>query len=393
MIRLGGALASFRDRLVGRPAEDYREESASGDQQRFLTWLHHHADRLLIAIWVATLGFLVVGVVGSDPASTKIKLTTSERQTIFIAGCAILTLIVLLIPWERLGRKVQGGLALGSIVLLWPMQYHVLPWTHPHAIIVLLPVIYVAVRHSGRVLSMALILAVIGFWLPVLDGHRTFMDIVDHGIVFVSLVCIAGSTVWLLMERTRNQTRVIDAMAHSDALTGLANRRGWEQQLPRMLAHAARDNRPFSVALIDLNLFKQFNDRLGHQAGDCLLRESARNWMGTVREQDLLSRWGGDEFALALPNCSRDMAARTLTRMAMETPLAQTFCYGIAQWDGEETLETLTSRADDDLYVAKRQSKERRANGLPPVSQGSDTDPHPPEADTTPEAPRTAQAV
>jgi len=100
----------------------------------------------------------------------------------------------------------------------------------------------------------------------------------------------------------------------------LANRRGWDEQLDRELARAQRSGDPVSVALLDLNDFKAFNDAHGHQAGDRLLVEAAAAWQVRLRDVDLLCRWGGDEFA----------------------------------WDGKETSHELVRRADTELIKEKR---------------------------------------
>jgi predicted signal transduction protein with EAL and GGDEF domain len=89
--------------------------------------------------------------------------------------------------------------------------------------------------------------------------------------------------------------------ASTDALTGVANRRAWEAEAARSLAHAARTGEPLTVAILDLDGFKEINDRDGHSAGDRVLREVATQWRSRLRASDLLGRHGGDEFVLCLP--------------------------------------------------------------------------------------------
>jgi len=145
-------------------------------------------------------------------------------------------------------------------------------------------------------------------------------------------------------------------LARTDPLTGLANRRGWEEQLGRELAQAQRSGRPVSVALLDLNDFKGFNDAHGHQAGDRLLVAAAAAWQGQLRDGDLLCRWGGDEFAALLPDCSEDAAQEIIARVTPTTPSLQSCAAGIAAWDGSETSDELMSRADAELLNQKRAS-------------------------------------
>ncbi|MEV4350991.1 diguanylate cyclase [Actinoplanes sp. NPDC049596] len=147
--------------------------------------------------------------------------------------------------------------------------------------------------------------------------------------------------------------RHLERMAYTDTLTGLANRRAWQAQLPRIIAQARRTGAPLTVAIADLDHFKRFNDTYGHPAGDALLRQTASAFTEALRDSDLIARWGGEEFAMALPDCPGPDAAQVLDRVRAATPGAETCSIGYATWDGRETVEQLLSRADDALYRAK----------------------------------------
>jgi diguanylate cyclase (GGDEF)-like protein len=108
------------------------------------------------------------------------------------------------------------------------------------------------------------------------------------------------------------------------------------------------------VALLDLDHFKAFNDRRGHQAGDRFLREAAAGWRGALREVDLLARYGGEEFGVILPGCRPDEAAEIVDRLRALTPEGETTSAGVAVWDGAEPADALVARADRALYRAKR---------------------------------------
>jgi diguanylate cyclase (GGDEF)-like protein len=150
----------------------------------------------------------------------------------------------------------------------------------------------------------------------------------------------------------------LETAARTDALTGLPNRRGWEDELGRELAQARRSGAPLCVAVVDLDFFKHFNDARGHQAGDRLLKAAATAWRSALRSTDVLARYGGEEFTLAFPACSLDDALRIVERLRSATPGGQTVSAGIAQWDAHETAASLFARADKALYSSKRSGKD-----------------------------------
>ena len=151
----------------------------------------------------------------------------------------------------------------------------------------------------------------------------------------------------------------LEHLARTDSLTGLPNRRYWEQRLPRELARAGREEQPACVAMLDLDHFKAFNDRNGHQAGDRLLAQAAAAWRETLRPYDVLSRYGGEEFSVILPNCGLEDALTLVDRLREQTPDGESCSAGIAEWDGEEGPDSLVGRADAALYRAKRAGRNR----------------------------------
>jgi diguanylate cyclase (GGDEF)-like protein len=147
--------------------------------------------------------------------------------------------------------------------------------------------------------------------------------------------------------------------ARTDELTGLPNRRAWEEQLPRELARTRRERQPVCVVMLDLDRFKDFNDREGHQAGDRLLKHCAAAWSGLLRATDTLARYGGEEFSLLLPGCALPDGLVLVERLREITPEGQTLSAGIAVWDGVEPPPALVGRADGALYEAKRAGRNR----------------------------------
>jgi diguanylate cyclase (GGDEF)-like protein/PAS domain S-box-containing protein len=156
------------------------------------------------------------------------------------------------------------------------------------------------------------------------------------------------------------------AQATTDGLTGLPNRRAWEERLTRDIASARRLQRPVTLALLDMDRFKHYNDTHGHAAGDDLLCEFAASARVLLREGDTLARWGGEEFAVLLPDCpSANFAESILDRIRAAVPAGQSCSVGYASWDGLESAEDLVARADRALYRAKAMGRDRAASAEP----------------------------
>ena len=170
----------------------------------------------------------------------------------------------------------------------------------------------------------------------------------------------------------RESEEALRAVALTDAVTGRNNRRSWELELARAMARARRNDEPLSVALIDLDSFKPYNDDWGHQRGDRLLKDIAAAWSGALREVDFLARYGGDEFAVLLPGCDAPTARGVLERMLLNTPERQTCSVGLAFSVGADVGPDLVARADAALYRAKRENR-----GHLVVASSSNHDPDP----------------
>jgi diguanylate cyclase (GGDEF)-like protein len=156
----------------------------------------------------------------------------------------------------------------------------------------------------------------------------------------------------LLTELQGRVAAQLRSAAATDPLTGVANRRAWEDEAERHLARAVRTGEPLTFVLLDLDNFKEVNDRLGHSAGDALLRDLAVEWSTRLRKADLLGRYGGDEFVLCLPATDAVGTQEILERLQASHPFA--WSAGVAAASGEDTLASVLGRADEELYRQKR---------------------------------------
>ena len=158
---------------------------------------------------------------------------------------------------------------------------------------------------------------------------------------------VAGAVVLGLVSVLRSDAR-------KDPLTGLANRRSWDERLEEEIERTRRAGTALSVAMIDLDNFKAVNDRQGHDAGDLLLQELSAAWQGVVRGGgDFLARLGGDEFGLLVPGSDASGARRLANRLVEVAPEGVAYSIGVATWDGEETAGNLLRRADQTMYREK----------------------------------------
>ncbi|ABD87304.1 GGDEF domain-containing protein [Rhodopseudomonas palustris] len=167
----------------------------------------------------------------------------------------------------------------------------------------------------------------------------------------------------------------IEELAELDELTGASNRRCIMRMLDDEILRARRTAMPLTIALIDLDWFKRINDLYGHPTGDEVLRTFAITIFANIRNVDRFGRYGGEEFLLVLPETTQDSAQPTLDRLrrivadldwsAFSQGMTVTMSVGIASWCNNETPEALLARADDALYEAKADGRNRVALSRP----------------------------
>ncbi|GAA0485626.1 hypothetical protein Ade02nite_09170 [Paractinoplanes deccanensis] len=218
-----------------------------------------------------------------------------------------------------------------------------------------------AERFTNRRLALLAVASLLAPIVLVVQG-LTDPASIDWAAIALSSVILFLLVLWRmagLISRVQDQAAQLRALAHNDALTGVPNRRAWDLELSREMAKAVRSGERVAVALIDIDHFKRYNDTHGHPAGDRLLKEAAAAWRDQLRAGDLLARYGGEEFGVLLIGQSIDTAVAVLDRMREVTPQGQSFSAGVALWDGHEIPEQLVARADEALYEAKHEGRDR----------------------------------
>ncbi len=200
---------------------------------------------------------------------------------------------------------------------------------------------------------------------------------------------------WLivaLLHALDREHRLVLEAAQRDELTGLPSRRCAIERARRGLRLARRAGRPLSIAVVDIDDFKATNDRHGHAAGDALLRAVAQACVASLRDTDLVGRWGGEEFLVVLPDTDAATAVEVLERMraaisasridaGLGAWLACTASIGVATLDDApgrddtvdppQALEALVGLADRRMYAAKAAGKDRIAAAPPTTAQAA----------------------
>ncbi len=194
----------------------------------------------------------------------------------------------------------------------------------------------------------------------------------DDNRVTQLLLTVFDITDWIdYRDRLLQSKDELEKLSHTDELTQIPNRRSLMEQLAQELFHHNRRKRPMALAVIDLDHFKEVNDRYGHQTGDQALFEVARTISDSCRNYDIIGRYGGEEFVIMLPDSKREQALATCERVRQRVEnnkfchsrqaMRLTISIGLACKDAQEKIEVedLFQRADAALYRAKENGRNR----------------------------------
>jgi diguanylate cyclase (GGDEF)-like protein len=289
------------------------------------------------------------------PVAVASATDFTSHGTVFFVGAAVASVVPLIVTLvSRRHIVLLHAAAFGGIPALTAMQAYSGGPASGYSVLLMMAMIWFGVQATDRELLAAIVVLAVCCYLPMLVigppayplswGHATLLLLIGS--------TVAGSLRTLIREM-QILTRRLRQEAAVDDLTGLLNRRGWRHTAPRELARATRTGAPTALAMIDLDNFKELNDRLGHDEGDRVLRDTAERMRATLRAGDVIARFGGDEFVALLTNSTLDGALAAIERLCEGTPPQEAISVGVAMWDRTEAVEELLRRADLALYAAK----------------------------------------
>jgi len=302
-------------------------------------------------IYLFGLGAILVQVAPALPGAQLRNPTPAE----IAVGLALCTAAAVTWSYDRTPEAVLRALPSVGTVLVTLVLFGARADTIPAYALLYFWVVLSAFYFFGRRDGLVHLTGV----MACLVAALAFRD-VEQGamLALMSLGTLAVTGVMLALLRQRADTLILtlDSAARTDALTGVLNRRAFDERLAHELARGDRTRRPLSLLVFDVDEFKDINDQLGHQAGDRVLQNLAAALQDS-RQIDAVGRLGGDEFALLLPETdasgAMQAAARVLAALENATSLLRV-SVGISSWpDHGQTAGELLEASDCALYAAK----------------------------------------
>ncbi|MDF1500632.1 MAG: GGDEF domain-containing protein [Anaerolineales bacterium] len=341
------------------------------------------ANRAIAAIYIVVTLWLLLDIFffiqNSDARRYSIAFDAA-------AGILLLTLTFAAYRLNHWGDSLAAGYLLAGSLLLFAMCNLII---FPNSLVIMGGLLFIPILIAGSIVggtasfifSGLATLALCTGWLIGwrLGASPSLLYQPVYGPLYLSSQALIHQTVGLLLfsfsrniernlEYLRNQTDQMTELAHTDPLTGLANRRYMIEQLDREFLRARRYGRPLALLYLDLDGFKEINDHFGHLFGDDVLSSAAVSMRSVLRSTDLLARIGGDEFAVLLPETDLKGAVDVVNKLrrallALSDQLGTAFpklmfSAGVAQLIPEdESIDDLLARADDVQYQAKATGK------------------------------------
>ena len=279
-----------------------------------------------------------------------------------------------LVPEERIARSPYRDLIFGAWCLVPSALVAVAAYLDggiesPYAWLFPVSVMMTAAGHRPLMVGLTAASSIIGVIVVSAvdrnEGAAAAFVRIAYVVALGYLSAIAARTRWRQFEQQVKRNASLEHLAERDGLTGLLNHRAFHARLVAEVEHAQRIGGTLSLLVIDLDHFKEVNDRFGHLAGDEVLRQVAAVLQDVAREGDVVARVGGEEFCVLLPNTAaigaRLPAERVRAAVAvLRDPLPLTVSVGVCSFpDDAASARELFERADAALYEAKRRGRNR----------------------------------
>jgi diguanylate cyclase (GGDEF)-like protein len=318
-----------------------------------------HWDLRLRAGTVRSGAWITVGVCGAGVLYCGITWSAAHRLLIIglLAASMLGALVLLMLDAEAIVRSRWRepffvGWSVIDIALIGVMEVLDGGARSPIGALFFLPMVFAALSYPTKYvwsIATANVGAALAAGMLVPDTQWSYLVLFASALAAVGCMCV-----WQARHQDE-QREDLARLSRTDSLTGVLNRRGFEERLDAELRESARGDRPLTLMLLDLDDFKGVNDSLGHAAGDELLRWVAQTVMSALRQYDSVGRLGGDEFAVLLPDSARADALEPAARIRDVLSERITATIGLATFpfDGA-SREQLHHHADAELYAGKR---------------------------------------
>lgn len=353
MADLPGSRLSAIRRLPSDPAAFY--EVADLDTAR----------RIGGILWI--FGAVIVAILlPVAPPTEELDGAAGWALGVAVVAISFLAAVPLIVRPRLVSADSLLALGYASLALIALLQWAAGPGA-PYDELLVIVVLYVSAVHPPRRAALFLVAVAACLALPfAYDGWSGdyAAETLAHYLLWTSLaVAAAMFTAAVRVDRMDllQGEQLASALARRDPLTGLGNRRAFDEAVERVVAGGRRADRPLTLVIADIEGFKAVNDRHGHLEGDRCLRGVAQAIAGSIRPSDAAFRWGGDEFSLLLPSTARAQARVVVERIgrAVErgVPLPRAgsvrLRFGVAEIEEGMDAETLVGAADHDLQAAR----------------------------------------
>lgn len=320
-----------------------------------LTWL-----QLLVATAYPAAGLILLPFVLRLAFETRARLSMSS----FLLAGMLLHILgdMLYIRGNAVGWYTPGGVTDG----LWLVAYTLFAagaW-YPRADDAVSKTPGAGtIRPAVRLVALGIASVVLPLLILLMAGR----DATTVRVAAAGSILVFALVLWRLggLVRTASrQRRLLDVLSQTDALTGAANRVYLDQVLEREIARCERNCADLSIAVLDIDHFKAFNDRLGNDSGDRLLIETAQAWRRELRPADVLARIGGEKFVVVLPDSDAHQCQTIVERLRARVTRDQTCSAGIARFQSGDSMQSLIGRAEEAIYRAKCRGRDQAATAV-----------------------------